>query len=174
MLQLSTSLLNQPVLSLRTGGVVATTLTAIINPNNLKIEGFYCQDAFSRKRLVLLYQDIREAIPQQGLVVDDHEVLAEPSELVRLQEVMALNFELLGRLVVTDGKKKIGKVEDYAVDTTTMYIQKIYVAQSVLHSFSGGNIGVDRNQIVEITPSRIVILDPLQGTPAHAPAPARA
>lgn len=173
MLQLSTSLLNQSVLSLRTGGIVATTLTAIINPNNLKIEGFYCQDAFSRKRLVLLYQDIRETMPQ-GLVVDDHEVLAEPSELVRLQEIMAINFELPGRLVVTDSKKKIGKVEDYAVDTSTMYIQKIYVAQSVLHSFSGGNIGVDRNQIVEITPSRIVILDPLQGTPAHAPAPARA
>lgn len=147
---------------------MATTTAPIINPNNLKIEGFYCQDLETKKQLVLLYQDIRDLIPQ-GFVVDDHEVLADPGELVRLKDILALNFDIMGKQVISDSKAKIGKVTDYATEIETMYIQKIYVSQSILKSFSGGNLGVDRTQIIEITPSRIVINDPLQATPAHSP-----
>src|SRR5688500_34079 len=143
MLQLSGSLLNRPVLSLRTGGVVATATEAIINPNNLKIEGFYCTDRFERnKTTVLLYQDIRDVIPQ-GFVVNDHDVLVEPEELVRLKDLMNLHFTLLGKHVVTTNKQKVGKVVDFASETTTMYVQKIYVGQSIFKNLSGGNLGID-------------------------------
>ena len=64
MLRLSESLINRPVMSLRTGQPVATVTEPIINPNNLKIEGFYCTDRFSKNELVLLYQDIRDVITQ--------------------------------------------------------------------------------------------------------------
>lgn len=167
MLQLSNSLLNKPVLSLRTGTVVATATTPIINPNNLKIEGFYCTDQFSRTPLVLLYQDIRDLI-QQGYVVNDHDVLVDPSELVRLKDLIALNFELLGKQVVTTDKKKLGKVSDYATEVTTMYIQKLYVSQSVFKSFTGGSLSVDRTQITEITSKRIIINDISGKVPARA------
>lgn len=174
MLQLSGSIINKPVMSLRTGGHVATTVAAIINPNNLKLEGFYCQDSLDRKKqLVLLYQDIRDVIAK-GIVVDDHEVLAEPEELVRLKDTMALNFELIGKQVVTVSKNKVGKVSDYAVETTTMYIQKIYVTQSLMKSLTGGSLSIDRNQIVEITHRKIVIQDLLENVPDEAPAAAPA
>jgi len=168
MLQLSGALLNRPVLSLRTGTRIATTQQAIINPNNLKVEGFYCQDSKERKKqLVLLYQDIRDLIPQ-GMVVNDHDSLVEPSELVRLQDILALNFTLTGKQVVTISGSKLGKVADYATETTTMFVQKIYVTQSLLKNLTGGNLGVDRTQIVEITNRKIIIQD-LAGTiPARA------
>lgn len=159
MLMLSKSLLDKPVLSLRTGAQVATTTAPIFNPNNLKIEGFYCLDRFDKKRhLVLLYQDIRDFIPQ-GFVVNDHDVLADPHELVRLKELIDINFELLGKPVQTLSKDRIGKISDYATEVQTMYVQKLYVAQSVLKSFTGGSLSVDRTQIVEITPRRIIIQD---------------
>lgn len=170
MLQLSGSLLNRPVLSLRTGGIVATTTGAIINPTNLKIEGFYCTDAFQRKKtLVLLYQDIRDVIVQ-GFVVNDHDVLAEPDELVRLKNIMNLHFEVLGKPVRTVSKEKVGKVVDYATETTTMFVQKIYVGQSLIKNFTGGSLGIDRTQIVEITDRKIVIQDLTQRVPAGAKA----
>ncbi|HET8669668.1 MAG TPA: hypothetical protein VFM05_03290 [Candidatus Saccharimonadales bacterium] len=170
MLQLSGSLLNRPVLSLRTGGVAATTTGAIINPNNLKVEGFYCSDAFDRKKTaVLLYQDIRDLIPQ-GFVVNDHDVLSEPQELVRLKKIMDLHFELLGKQVITTNKDKLGRVVDYAADTTTMYVQKIYVAQSFLKNLASGNLGIDRTQIVEINDRRIIVQDLVQRMPAGAKA----
>ena len=159
MLQLSQTLIGRPVMSLRTGTAVATTISAIFNPNNLKIEGFYVQDSFdSKKKLILLCQDIREIIPQ-GIVINDHEVLGESDELVRLKEVLEIGFELVGMPVQTEGKSKLGKVNDYATDTSSMFVQKIYVSQSIMKSFSGGALSVDRSQIIEISSSKIIIKD---------------
>jgi len=154
-------------MSLRTGTAVATTISAIFNPNNLKIEGFYVQDSFdSKKKLILLCQDIREIIPQ-GIVINDHEVLGESDELVRLKEVLEIGFELIGMPVQTEGKSKLGKVNDYATDTSSMFVQKIYVSQSIMKSFSGGALSVDRSQIVEISSSKIIVKDLLQTEKAN-------
>ena len=169
MLILSSSLLNKQVLSLRTGSPIATIEGPIINPDNLKIEGFYCIDRFDKKRLVLLYQDIRDILPD-GYVVDDHEVLVEPAELVRLEKVLSINFNIVGKHVVTINKERVGKVSDYAAETETMYIQKIYVAQSVLKSLTGGSLSIDRTQINEITPKHIIINELMKSAPAAAPA----
>ena len=167
MLKLSANLLNQPVMSLRTGQQVATTTRAIINPNNLKIEGFYCLDRFKHNELVLLYQDIRDVI-SQGIVVNEHDVLAEPEDLVRLKDIMDLQFELLGKPVVTLSKQKLGKVTDFATEIETMYIQKIYASQGLLKGLTRGSIGIDRNQINETTDKKIIVNDLLEGGAVQA------
>jgi sporulation protein YlmC with PRC-barrel domain len=170
MLQLSSSLLDKTVLSLRTGTPVAKVTGAVINPNNLKIEGFYCQDTIDKKELILLSQDIRELLPN-GYVINDHDVLAETEDLVRLRKVLELQFELIGKQVVTVNKEKVGKVSDFAADSDTMFIQKIYVAQSILKNFTGGSLSIDRSQIQEITPRRIIVSELLKKVPAAAVAP---
>ena len=169
MLQLSAALLNKSVLSLRTGTPIATATRPIINPDTLKVEGFYCTDRYDKRELVLLYQDIRDLLPQ-GFVVNDHDVLVEAHELVRLQDVLSLNFDLIGKQVVTVSKEKVGKVSDYATETETMFIQKIYVSQSILKSFTGGSLSIDRTQINEITPKQVIINDLLKNSPVTAPA----
>jgi sporulation protein YlmC with PRC-barrel domain len=169
MLQLSGTLLNRPVMSLRAGTQIATTIAPIFNPNNLKIEGFYCNDRHNNKQLIMLYQDIRDMIPQ-GFVVDDHDNLSEPEELVRLKDIMDLHFDLIGKQVYTVSKQKVGKVSDYAVETSTMYVQKLYASQSMLKSFTGGSLSIDRTQIQEITTKRIIINDLLETAPATAAA----
>lgn len=150
---------------------MAQVIEPIINPDNLKIEGFYCEDRFSKGRLVLLWQDIREVL-RQGYVVDDHDVLTDPSELVRLQNVLELKFTLVGKEVVTVDRQKVGKVSDYAAETTTMLIQKIYVSQSILKSLTGGSLSIDRSQVHEITPKRVIINELAKKAPATAPATA--
>lgn len=171
MLQLSETVLGKQVLSLRTGSPIAEVISPIINPNNLKIEGFYCQDSDDNRQLVLLYQDIRDVLPQ-GLVVNDYDVLAEPEDLIRLKNVLDIHFEIIGKPVETTSHEKVGKVTDYAFESATMYIQKIYVSQSILKSLTGGNLSVDRSQVHEITPKRIIINELLQTAPASAAAPA--
>jgi uncharacterized protein YrrD len=171
MLQLSASFQNRPVMSLRTGAQVANTSEPIINPNNLKIVGLYCQDRFGKSKLILLSQDIRDVI-SQGIVINDHDVLSEPGELIRLKEVLDTNFQLLGKPVYTVNKHKLGKINDYAADTTTMYIHKIYVGQPLIKSLSGGQLSIDRTQIVEITNRKIIVQEPLQPTKVRVPATA--
>ena len=169
MLQLSSAFTNANVMSLRTGTAVAQVTRSIINPNNLKIEGFYCMDIFSKLELILLYQDIRDFLAQ-GFVIDDHDVLAQPSELVRLKDVLDLNFQLIGMRVETEDKDKIGKVADFATEISSMYVQKLYVSRSMFKTFTGGQLSVDRTQIIEISTSRVLIRNPLRGTPAGATA----
>ncbi len=164
-------MLNKSILSLRTGTTIANITRAIINPDNLKVEGFYCEDRFSKKELILLYQDIRDLLPQ-GYVVNDHDALVEPEELVRLKEVLKLNFSLLNKDVVTTAKDKVGRVSDFATETETMFVQKIYVSQSIFKNFTGGTLSIDRSQINEITPKRIIINELMKRSPVTAPASA--
>jgi len=171
MLQLGGSFLNKAVLSLRTGSKIAIVVSPIINPNNLKIEGFYAQDGVNKHHMILLSQDIREN-SLQGFIVNDQEVLSDPEDLVRLKEVLKLQFEIINKPVVTDSGSKLGKINDFAVDSETLYVQKLYVGQSLLKSFSGGQLSIDRGQIVEITNRKIVVQDILKGTPLNAAAPA--
>lgn len=169
MLKLSATIADQAILSLRTGNPIAVTLGPIIDPNNLKIVGFHCQEYGDRKKqpTVLLTQDIREWIPQ-GFAVNDHDVLSPPDDLVRLQPIIKIGFELIGKAVYTNHKKRLGKVNDYAIDDASLVIQKIYVGQNVFKNFTGSGLSVDRSKIIEITDKRIVIQDPLQGVPHTA------
>jgi len=163
-MQLSRSLLNRPVLSLRINQPIATVVAPVINPNNLKIEGFYCEERGSKKWYILLSQDVRDIIPQ-GFVVNDQDALSDPNELVRFKDIINLHFEVIGKHVATTSKQKIGKISDYSVDSEGLYIQKLYVTQTFLKGLASGNLSIDRSQIVEITDKTIIINDLQQKIP---------
>jgi len=156
MLRLSNNYLDRSILSLRTGGVIGVALAPIINPNNLKIEGWYAQNRLEKGNFVLPILEIRDFIAK-GLVVNDHDALTHPDDMVRLKDTMNLRFELIGKLVTTEGKKRLGKVIDYAVDEQSNYIQKIYVAPSLLKGLTNDQMLIDRSQIIEITDKKIII-----------------
>ena len=173
MLQLSEAMLKRQVLSLRTSAPIAEIIAPIINQDNLKIEGFCCSEYAERTPKVLLFQDIRDILPQ-GVVVNDVEVLSEASELIRLKKVLDRNFTLIGMPVETISHEKVGKVSDYAFETTTMYIQKIYVSRSLIKNLTSGSLSIDRTQIQEITAKKVIINDLLELTPAPATSPVSA
>lgn len=156
MLLMGQQMIGKPVMSLRTGTAIALVVDVIINPHNLKIEGWFVDDHSSKQRLVMLSQDVRDII-EQGFVVNDYESLSDPSELVRLQSVLKIKFELPGKIVVTDQKRRVGKVDDFAFEKDAFFVEKLYVNQSLVKSFSGGSAIVDRNQIVEINNRKIVV-----------------
>lgn len=154
-------------MSLRTGQAIATTTQAIINPDNLKIEGFYCTDRFDKSTLVLLYQDIRDVVAQ-GIVVNDHDALTDPKDLVRLKHIFEIDYEVIGKRVVSTSGTRLGKVSDYAVEAETMYIQKLYVSRSILKDFAGGGLGIARDQVQEMTDKKIIVSDPLESGTVQA------
>lgn len=173
MLRLSANINNVAIMSLRTGGKVATALEPIINARNLKVEGWYCDDVFSRDRLILLSQDVRDFVPQ-GIAINDHADLVEAEDLIRLKEVMDEDFSLIGKIVVTSRGRKMGKIADYALETGDMKIHKLYVSRPVYRSLSDGQLSIDRSQIVEVTNRKIVVrdVDVKVANPSTRPAPA--
>ncbi len=173
MLKLSPTFTNVPVLSLRTGRPIATANKIIFNPNNLKIEGWKVTDSHDNSQLMLVSGDVREVI-DKGIVVNDHEVLSPESDLVRLQPIIELQFELLGKIVVTESGKKLGKITDFAVETQSLFVKKIYASQSIVKNFAGGTLSIDRTQIVEITNKKIIVDDSAQPIKGGVPAPSLA
>ena len=158
MLKLSPAILNVPIYSLRTGQQIGVALRPIINPNNLKIEAWFAQSNFEDGLLVLLAQEIRE-FARQGIAVNDHDAISPADDLVRLLPLIRLNFQVLGKTVVTQSRKKLGKVEDYAVDLESFYINKLYVSPRVISTFTKKSTVVSRSQITEINDKKIVVID---------------
>lgn len=169
MLKLSNSLNNIRVMSLRTGGQVGTASQMIINPNNLKLEGWHVNDRLSGKQKILLANDVRDIV-SQGLAINDQDDLSDPEDLVRLKPILELEFELIGKYVRSQSGKRYGKVSDFAVETSGLIIKKLYASQPLIKNLSAASLSIDRTQIVEITNTTIVIEDPTVSSKATAAA----
>lgn len=154
---LSNTLRNRPVLSLRAGGQIAVANDPVIDPNSLKILGWWCTTQHLPGEGVLLSEDVRESLPQ-GLAVDDESAISTPKDLVRHQEILNIKFQLLEKVVKTK-RHKLGKVSDFTYDES-MFVQKLYVAKPLVKLFSNEDtLLVDRRQILEVTDTYILVDD---------------
>ena len=147
--------MNRPVMSLRTGSQIGLAETPIINPHNLKILGWWCNTHDGRQ--VLLAEELRQSVPE-GLAVNDEAALSDPADLVRHQEVLDINFELMDKPVRTK-RQRLGRVSDYSYNDG-MFIQKLYVARPLRKVFSAEDtLIIDREQIIEVTDKYILVRD---------------
>lgn len=164
MIFLSDIFKNRHILSLRTGGAIGYAYNPIINPQNLKIEGWYASSLGEKGTMILPVTELRDII-MKGFVVDDHDAITPLDDIVRLKSIIDGGFELIGKHVETDAGRKVGKVAEYAVENKTLFVKKLYVNQGVLKSllsFTRPQLIIDRAQIVDVTPQKIVVRDVTQ------------
>jgi uncharacterized protein YrrD len=146
------------VISIRTGEVAGKVSSAIIKPDGLLIAGFFVKPLRERGEKVLVVSDIRE-IGLGGLIIDDEEKLMDLEDLVRIQALVEIDYQIVGKKVETDKKRKVGKVQDFAVDDLTWNVQKIYPSRGILKEFSTTGTIIDREQIVEVNDKKIIVKD---------------
>jgi sporulation protein YlmC with PRC-barrel domain len=159
MLFFGSSFHNTKLFSIRSGGLIGEVTKPIINPNNLHIDAFFATAMNRQQEGVVVDMDVRDLSPK-GLIINDHEDVTDASELVRLQPIIDIRFELIGKNVYV-GRVKVGKVEDYVVDTKSLFIVKLYVQPSIL-KMSAGQMIFDRQSIVEVTDKKVVVSGPEQ------------
>lgn len=169
MLVRSKQLAESQVLSLHTGQVIARLVAPIINPHQLEVIGFYVDHAKNKQEaMVLLAGDIRQS--QAGRVfINSVDELTTISDLIRLKDLIEIKYVVTDKPVRTVSKKKLGKVEEYAVDTLTWQIQKLYVKRSVFKSFSTHSLVIDRQQVLEVSDSEITVNDAVVNQPVVVP-----
>lgn len=157
MLVLNSRLVNVPVMSLQSGTSLGTTNKPIIDPRKLQIVAFYVSGPRIRGGHVVHTSDIREYGPL-GFIVDSTDaIMALDEDLVRLQEVIHLQFNLIGKPVFDETKKRLGKVAEYTVESDGFFVQKIHVAQSMMKNLTSKDLIIHRSQIVELSDHRIVV-----------------
>ncbi|MBR3164048.1 PRC-barrel domain-containing protein [Candidatus Saccharibacteria bacterium] len=148
-----------PVLSLHMGGEIAQTDLDIIDPENLKVIAYTLKGEILKDPeagSILMTDDVRE-LSNRGLVIDSADRLVEREDVIRLAEIMELNFSLIGLKVVTEGGKKIGKIVDYTLDSGSFMVYQVIVQRPLLSSFTDPQLTINRSQIVEVDDFKITI-----------------
>ncbi len=158
MYSLASDLVDQPIISLQTGQVVAWAAPPVLNIDNLEVVAFTCVIPHQKEPLLLLTGDIRQ-YAADCIIIDDEDELTSPHDIVRFTTDLSHNYSPLGKPVVADTGRKLGTVEDYSINLETHRVQKLYIRQSLLRALFGSNLIIDRTQIIDITPKQITVRD---------------
>ena len=160
MLLESTRLLNYPVLSLHMGGMIAKTSELVVNPNDLKIIAFklYGPEVGKEAGEYLRTENVRE-FSGLGIVVDSNDDFVNGDEVIKLKEVLDLNFSLVGMKVESKKGTKLGKVGGYMVNTDTWGVQQIIVKRPLMKAFMDPELLIGKSEIVKITDDKIIVKD---------------
>ena len=157
MLIVGSRLLNTPVMSLQTGGKLASTQKPIIDPSNLKIVAFEVEGQLLSERPSLLrVADIRE-MGRVGMIVNSNDEFIGVHDVIKIEKLYDLGFPLVGMVVMDDKKHRLGKVEDYTVDTNSYVIQQLTVQRGFFKGLTDTGLLIGRNQIVEINDNEIIV-----------------
>ena len=152
-----------PIISLQTGDTVAVVGQPVLDAGSLEIVAYHCKTVAEDAKL-LITRDIRQSAID-CLIIDNEEELADCDDVVRLQRILQENFTPIGKLVVTEALRKLGIVEDFTINLDTNRVQKLYVRQPLFHSWLGGSLMIDRTQIIDVTPKRIVVREAIVKSP---------
>lgn len=153
-------LIGCPILSLHVGGEIARITEIIVDPNSLKIIGFRLEGKLIRDDVgdVLPIDSVRE-FSRMGMIVDSIDELVQEDEIIKIKNVLELQFNLIGLKVATRQKNKLGKVIDYTVDAEAWYIQQIVVQRPPIKAFFDPELIIPRKQIVEVDDYQVVVKD---------------
>lgn len=148
---------NVPVLGLRTGGELARTEEAIIDPSNLKILAYELSGPLlDTKPSLLSVTDIRE-ISTIGLIVDSSDEFVAVDDIIKLKDIYQLHFRLLGMMVIDEKRHKLGRVNGYTLSTADFIIQQLSVKRPLLKSLGDTELLIHRSQITEINNDAIIV-----------------
>lgn len=161
MLLNSNRLLNYPVLSLHLGGPIGVVKEVIINPNDLKIMALRVdgpQTGDGEHGDLLNVSNIRE-FSNLGIIIDSIDDLVSDGDVVKLDEVIKLNFDVIGLNVKTKKGNKLGKVFDYTFNPESMLITQFIIKRPLLKAFLDPELVIGRSEIKEINDYELIVKD---------------
>jgi sporulation protein YlmC with PRC-barrel domain len=92
-----------------------------------------------------------------GFIIDAVDEFVQAGDVIKLDEIVALNFSLQHMHVRDEKRRKVGKVVDYTIDVDSFMVQQLTVRRPLLRSLNDSELVVHRSQIIEITAEAIVI-----------------
>ena len=157
MLLLGSRLLNSPVMSLQTGTRLAHILRPLIDPANLRILAYEVDGPLlTEKPSYLRTADIRE-YGRLGMIINSADEFVGADDIIQIKNLLNLGFALIGVSVLDEQGRKLGKVEDYTLETGDFVIQQLTVRRGLLKSLADTGLLIHRSQIVEINNKSIIV-----------------
>ncbi len=163
MLIANSKLIGTPILSVASGPLGFIT-GSIVNPDNLKIIAFRLEGPHIGKNdpNILDVSSIREYASKLGMIIDNADELILKDEVVKIKQVLELNFDLINLKVETKKHSKLGHIIDYTVSPGDYSVQQIIVKRPMIKSFSDPRLTINRKEIIEVTDYKVIIKDELK------------
>lgn len=160
MLVNSSRLVGRPVMSLQLGGPVAHVVAPVIDPDDLRIIAFVVEGPMIGGDVgnILDVQSVRE-FSSMGLIIDSTDELVEQDDVIKIRDVMALNFDLIGLKVETKKGSRLGKIEEYTVDAGSLMVQQLIVRRPLRKSLMDPQLTIGRSQIVAVDDYKVTVRD---------------
>ena len=156
----SEDLLQQPIMSLQTGGQIAQTIQPIINPHNLHILAYELDgQQLDERPAFMRIEDIRE-LSDVGFIVNSSDEITILEDLVINKELYENPFALEKMHVIDDNGSKLGRISRCFVDTDSFRIEKFSVKQPILKRISDTELIINRSQIINITNDTVTVRSP--------------
>jgi sporulation protein YlmC with PRC-barrel domain len=152
------SIIGTPILHFDEGTLLAFLKDVVINPDTGKIEAFWVKPLIvPMGNAVIQSQDIVEW--KKNIYIKNDSAIGDPNDIIRIAEILEKQTYIIGNNVQNEAGDFYGKVYNIDFRTDTFYLRQIYVQKSIL-----GLINYDKrifsfDNIIEITPSAIIIDD---------------
>jgi len=129
----------------------------LIDPANLKVIAYEVEGAMlSERPSFIRIADVRE-LSDVGMIIDSSDELIGLKDVIAIQKIYELNFNLVGLNVIDEIKRKLGKVENYIIDTDNFSIQQLNVKQGMIKSLTDTELLIHRSQIIEINDYEVIV-----------------
>ena len=159
MLVYNSRLIGTTVLSVQAGGPIGRISSPIIDPDNLQIIAFILEGSLiDRRQNILDIRSIRE-YSNYGIVIDDADELVTPSDVVKIEQVINLNFNLLNLKVETKKGSKLGQITDFTANSDNFLVQQIVVKRPIMKRLMDPELLISRKEIIEVTDYKIIVKD---------------
>lgn len=160
MLLLGSRLIHTPVMSLQTGTRLAQTTRPIIDPSNLRIIAYEVEGPLLAERPAFIRTvDVRE-YGRLGMIINGNDELIGLDDVIQIKKIYDLEFSLIGLHVIDEHKRKLGKVDDYTLDTADFVVQQLNVRRGLLKGITDTGLLVNRSQIIEINNTSVIVKAP--------------
>lgn len=161
MLLNSSRLIGCPVLSLHLGGPIGRVTGEVVDPSDLKIIALNVdgpQTGDGDHGDILDVRSVRE-FSNIGMIIDSIDDLVSKGEVIKFDEIMDLNFNVIGLVVKTKKGKKLGKIIDYTFDPESMQIMQFIVKRPMMKSLLDPELVIGRSQIKEVNDYELIVKD---------------
>lgn len=157
MLILASRLQNTPIMALQTGSQLAVAGEPVIDPRNLQIVAYRLEaNQYSNEKMLIRIAEIRE-LSRLGFIIDSGEDFILETDVIKIKEILDLNFHILDMKVFDKNEKYVGKIVDFTINLATFSIQQLVVKRSAIFRLSTTELTIPTQKIIQITDEKIII-----------------
>lgn len=149
---LASSLQGLAVASLHQQARVGSVSQILIDQETAKIIGFIVFTGWFKEKRVVVFDDVA-AIDGRALVINDIDNLVSIDEVVRAKKAYKNGYQLIGLKVITQTKKNLGRVNDYAISMTYGIVMQIMVKALLQMRI------IPRSKIIKLSKKEIIVDD---------------